>query len=720
MSFQEPQDPLINALQDLIDDMKSSANRQEFKEVLDKIYNMFPFVDVTEFLEQYVYGEYSKELIRKFNLSGYLEYNKLLQLLKIGKKRRSKQKGDRAKEINLSDVKLAKRYRYLTEALGGFRHHIDDMMAKSALRMIMTLQLYRNEDRLMTKEDLVTSVSGAIKDFKHLVPTHCASLLPADSKKLEQMIVHVLHDMDNESLLETDSLDKIRLEKHQLRIQDYLLNTIRRIEGITHEKLAVTIKEKLAAMSHMPHSMILIALDELATGYKIVRKEGYWKLRPYYDEYFTFDGYRKIGSEAEYYAKKGRKFFGRTITPDEFIDEIIDLERGDFEDQDDQVTRIAGMILSNSNMMAHPPNELLRFDFAVDLSNYEFTKQQMKVIEKLDIDIRSNIVYVRVMINDRLTKQDLEIMISDIKERGRDEQGFVISFIPPDIQTREILRNDKTIQLISKKELREWCKITHTIPARRGAVAVVRQGDHMGSIVRIESVNYESGRADITRFPDMTWSTQYIGSLEEITLRVGTNQFAEISSKYFGFLGKLRQISKVEKFRSIVANGLAVSSDPVVNPDVVVSREKIECDFDKSYRVEIDLTEDVRVRSLEYSIDGLFSCTCFGWTQKSRTEGLCDHLIYTINEAVKEILSDDGPIPQRYVEYTLAKIEIMMDTFLDRLRYSSTGRSSVVICPNCDEVARTLDEVKDMFGYRQMGKGDQFSLRRQSWCRKCR
>ena len=139
------------------------------------------------------------------------------------------------------------------------------------------------------------------------------------------------------------------------------------------------------------------------------------------------------------------------------------------------------------------------------LSNYEFTKQQMKIIEKLGIDIRSNIVYIRVMINDRLTEQDLEGMILDLKDRGRGEQGFVISFMHPDAQAEKILKKDKTIQLISKHELHEWCKITPIIPARRGAVAIVRQGDHMGSIVKIESVNYESGKADIVRFPDMTW-----------------------------------------------------------------------------------------------------------------------------------------------------------------------------------------------------------------------
>ena len=133
-------------------------DKQEFKGVLDKIHDMFPFVDLAEFLELYVSGEYSKEMIRRFNLSGYSEYNKLLQILKLGKKRKSKQKGIHSKEMNLTDAKLAKRYEYLTAALDKFGQYIKDMMAKSALRMIMTLQLYYSGNEFALKEAFAASM----------------------------------------------------------------------------------------------------------------------------------------------------------------------------------------------------------------------------------------------------------------------------------------------------------------------------------------------------------------------------------------------------------------------------------------------------------------------------------------------------------------------------------------------------------------------------------
>ena len=720
VSFQEPQDPFIEGLQGLIDEMRLRADRQAFKKALDKIYERFPFVDLPEFLEMYVNGEYSKELIKKFNLSGYSEYKSLLQILKLGAKRRSSQKSPHAREMNLTDSKMASRYKYLRDTLGQFRQYVRDKAAGSVLRMIMILQLYRNEEAFESRKKVISSMSDTIKDFKHLVPEYSAIQLPTSRERIERMAEQILHDLEDESLLETDHSGHIRLERHQLRIPHYILHTIQGMEGITHQKLVSSLKERLPIMSHMPQVIFLVMLDELVASHQIIRKEGYWKFKPYYDEYFMFESYLKFESEVSASFKKNKQFFGRTIMPDEFINEIIELQRGDFEDQDDQVTRIAGMILSNSNMMTHPPNDLGEFDFAVDLSSYEFTKQQQKVMQSPGLDIRSNIAYVKVMINDRITGKEISDLSSRLKDRGRGEQGLVISFVRPDARAKKMLKIDKTVQLISEDGIREWCKITPVIPARRGAVAVVRQGDHKDSIVRIESVNYESGRADIVLFPNMAWGTQYIGSLEEITLPVGTEKFVDYSSKYFGFLGKLHQISRAERFRSIVVDGLTVISDPKRRPEVAVSLKKIECDLDERSKTLVDLTDSPNLQSLEYSTDGLFSCTCFRWRHKSKTYGLCGHLIFTLNEAVKEILSYASVVSDDDIERTLAKIEQKMDAFLCRLRYSSTNRSSTARCPSCGETASTLDEVRDLFGYRQMNKGNRFSLRRQSRCKKCR
>ena len=66
-------------------------------------------------------------------------------------------------------------------------------------------------------------------------------------------------------------------------------------------------------------------------------------------------------------------------------------------------------------------------------------------------------------------------------------------------------------------------------------------------------------------------------------MRVNIDEFVEISDKYFGFLSKLRQISKIERFRSIVADGLHFQSDLDAHPSVTILPKMIKCNLDEHY-----------------------------------------------------------------------------------------------------------------------------------------
>lgn len=714
-SFQEAADPFVETLQKTIDELQARSDAREFQKVLDKIYEKFPLVDLMEFLEQHVKGEHTKEMIKRFNLAGYGDHKSILQILKIGSKRKSSQKGPRTKEINMTDPKLAKRYVSLKEKLDASKQHMHKTAVRNALRTVLTLQLYENEAAFTRSKDLTESIPDTIGQFGHVMPSHCEELLGVERPILAKTARSVLQEMADESLLETDASGKIRLEPHQVRLPHYILNIVRNQTGITHEKLAVKIRENLPVMRHMPQAMLLVTLDDLVSNYKIIRKEGYWRSRPYFDEYFLFDDYMQMTERA---ASKKRRFCGRRIKPDDFVREILALEKGDFEDQDDQVTRIAGMILSRSNMMRHPPNELDDFDFAVDLSRYEFEEKEREIMREMGLVIRSSNVYVKVMISDRITPKTLRRLIALLRDRERGEQGFLVSFAPVNSRVKSLLEDDKTIQLITREGLTRWCSTTPVIPTRRGAVAVVRQGDHKGDIVKVESVNYESGLADIVLLPNRDAKTQYIGSLEEITLMPRTEKFAEYASKYFAFLGKLWSITKTKKFREIVADGMPAAAESRA-PVVDMVRGIISCEFGKNARVLVDLSDSPDARSLRYSVDGLFSCTCLKWKHLNRTEGLCRHIVFCLNEAVKKILSSDDSISGQKTEIMLSQIEAKMDVFLDRLKYSTDG-ASAVRCPNCGVQAATLGDVKRLFGYRQMDPNKKFSLRRQSRCAKCR
>lgn len=713
--FEEIRDPLIVALQDAIGVLQARGDKREFRKVLDKIYLKFPLVDLVEFVDLYVEGEYAKEMIRKFNLAGYADHKDILQILRMRQKRKSIQKGPVAKKINLTDPKMAERYNSIKEKLKPHIPYMREKITHNALRMILTLLLYKNEDSFSSVKDLANTVPETIEQFGHVIPAHCKDLLGVDPTDRTSMAKSILQDMRYESLLDVDASGRVRLERHQLRLQQYMLNAIHKQSGITHEGLAVKIRKNLPVMQHMPQAILLIMLDGLIRDYKILKKEGYWKLRPYFDEYFPFDDYVDV---PKHQAVKKSRFFGRRIRPDDFIKEVLALEKGDFEDQDDQVTRIAGMVLSRANMMKHPPNELDEFDFAVDLSQYEFAKSEQEIMQSMGLVIRSNHVYVKVMISDKVTPEVLGYLSDLLSNRGRGEQGLVISFSRISKDAKSILERDRTIQLITKDGLMKWCNITPVIPTRRGAVAVVRRGDYKGHIVKVASVNYESGLADIIMFPNMYAGTQYIGSLEEITLHPKTELFVDHSNKYFTFLGKLRAISKTTKFREIVADGISVLTEGKTSI-IDMNNGIIRGNFGKSVRVLVDLADEPDAHSLEYSTEKLFSCTCTKWRDQNRADGLCPHIIFTLNEAVKRILSSDNSISGRKIGIMLSQMEVKMDVFLDRLKYS-TNDSGVVRCPNCGMEARTLDEVKSSFGYRQMDPNKKFSLRRQSRCRWCR
>ena len=722
MAFQEPIDPFVEKLQELIEVLKQDINYKEFENVLKIIDEEFPFVDLIEFLEMYVDGEYSRVLIEKFHLLGYTDYYKLLQILKLNKKRISGKKNSESRKINFGDKSLAKRYEFLHRVLSKYQKQIKNKINHNVLRAIIILELFSNSQNFINKKEISQSIFQAIQNLEHLVLAPHAPLSTINNGEINELADMIISDLRDNLFIETDEQDNFRLLPHQLLISEYIFKIIQnRTNGVTYQELITSLKEKLPIIAQIPSALIVITLQDLIDQNKIIRKEGYWKFKPFFDQFFTSENYQKMNSENSYTFRKNREFFGRRITPDEFIQELFELQRGNFEDQDDQVTRIAGMILTNSNMMSHPPNELKDFDFVVDLSSYEFTKEQQQVIQNLNLVITSNVIYIKVMINEKITVSDISDLILKLKARERNEQGFIISFENTDKLIEQILEKNKTIQIISKKELEEWCKITPIIPSRRGAVAVVRQGDNRGSIVKIKSINYESGRADIILFPKMEEKTQYIGALEEITIPVSIKNFVEYSNIYFQFLGKLRQISNTDLFRKIVSQGLTINSRHQDQPKIDFIPEKyMGCSIQGGFKTEIDFTKILDALSLRYAIKDLFSCTCFQWNRNSRKNGLCDHLIFTLNEAIKEILASEKHLSYRRIEFNLKQIEKRMDLFLNRLRYSNCDESINAECPKCRVVVGSLKEVEDIFGFRQMKKENKFSLRRQSQCKKCR
>lgn len=335
-------------------------------------------------------------------------------------------------------------------------------------------------------------------------------------------------------------------------------------DGVQYQILVTKILREFPLLRMLPgRDEIDGMLDNLERNGSIICKHAFWKFTPYSNLLFSFDSYRYRMAEmrAQLVALGRTKFFGRRITPDQFISELQMLELGDIGDRDDQVTRIAGLVLSDAALLQSPAEHVPGFDFVVDFANYNFRPEHVEMMKRLDFDVRSKILHCKVMINNEITINKIDDLCSVIPDG---EQGVVFTCrsVTPDIRRR--VRDDRTMQVIDKDGIRAWCSITSTIPCRLNSVARVMYGDSRGKAVAVRSVNYESGMATVEAAPDRREITLPIGCLEEIgpdTVALTDadsgdsarkqnkvvsieDYFAAVSEDYFNFLCDLASLAQ--------------------------------------------------------------------------------------------------------------------------------------------------------------------------------
>ena len=151
-------------------------------------------------------------------------------------------------------------------------------------------------------------------------------------------------------------------------------------------------------------------------------------------------------------------FRGREITPDKFIEELLELEKGDLGDEDDQVTRLAGLVLAESVKLQTPHEDIKEFDFTVDIKNYNFRPDQLEAMSKLDFKINSEILHVKVMLEEILNFKKYE----ELREKvPQNEQGVVITFKKVPNNVKRAIEKDSTIQVIDEEGVKIWIAMKH-------------------------------------------------------------------------------------------------------------------------------------------------------------------------------------------------------------------------------------------------------------------
>ena len=367
---------------------------------------------------------------------------------------------------------------------------------------------------------------------------------------------------------------------------------------------------------------------------------------------FLNENYEKILQNLKQFDGSSLKFYGREISPERFIYELTELKKGDFGDQDDQVTRIAGLVLAESVKLHSTPEEIHQFDFIIDITNYNFRDEQLKAMEKLDFKIKSNIIHCKVMLDEVLNMKKYNELKNALPVN---DQVIVISFKKIPSNVKQILETDTSIQIIDEEGLKIWISISSVIPSRKNSIAKL----HFDPITKLEKklvkinlIDYEDGLASVSILPEMNEVTVLARCLEEIPLfESKPSDFNLYSKNYLEFLIILSAISTHDNF--IVG---FFKNKFIEEP--VGSKIQLQANFDHN-TVNLDLHA--------YTKKSAFMCSCIQYAENPLH--LCPHLISTLDYMFRRFSFTDESWPDNSLLKNILDIAIRknIEIILDRL-----------------------------------------------------
>lgn len=499
-----------------------------------------PMLFLPAFIEDFVAGMPSSRMIDKYAMLNFNNLQSSVTLLKL-KSRPHKDANLNAKDKNLQDQEMGMRYDFLSKYANLLYAPLEGLLNHNILRTLVSYSILRHT--FIAGENLQDCVTDAYRTTNMRI-----SILSNKSRtdSFEKYLSDDIYIKISDIISRFNEQGYVIVRGNDVSVTSKYENSVERVYNILRDETNGIRYSSLqrAVFDEFPLFRLAIPsthvfediLDMLESKNLLVRKKAFWKYSPHSDHLFATENYgammAKISKQA---IESGRvKFFGRKIKPDLFLDEIKSLEYGDIGDEDDQVTRIAGLVLSDAAMLRSPHENMEEFDFVVDLKSYSFRPEQEEIMKKLDFRVESTIFHCKVMINEAVTPSVLA-RLADVLPAG--EQGIVFTCVSIDSAVSDIIASDKTIQIINEDALREWCAITPVTPCRKDSVAKVRYGDNRGKIVTVKSLNYESGLATAETVLGGKEILIPIGSMEEMLPNISSlEDFEAASENYRGFL----------------------------------------------------------------------------------------------------------------------------------------------------------------------------------------
>ena len=328
--------------------------------------------------------------------------------------------------------------------------------------------------------------------------------------------------------------------------------------------------------------------------------------------------YEKIQRKSRNLDPHNTKFYGRNISPDTFVRELLELETGDIGAHDDQVTHICGLILSDSIKLIPPREKSSEFDFVIDITDYSFRKGQLAAMKNLDFQIHSDIFHCKVMIDEILTLDKLKRLTDALPFS---QQGIVFTFKKIPEHVKSILQDEQLIQIIDEKGLKTWMGTRSTTPSRKNSIAKLHFDPVTKlerKLVKINSIDYERGLATVSIFPEMSESTVLVRSLEEITLNEpNASSFETYANNYFEFLNMLSKLTSV-------SNLIEGMFNQKIQNSVIHTHNSLEMKFEHHH---------VKLSLISASKNRIAMCDCMAWAEDKFY--LCPHLVSSFDHAFR-------------------------------------------------------------------------------------
>lgn len=658
--FAEWSDPVVRGM-----NPKDMAMTDRLITLVTKVSKKHPLIFLPDFVEDVVSGMPTGEIMSKHNIASHPDYHNLVNSTIKLKGRRSKGKAH-SRERNLNNK--------------GWRDQYDGIMFSSAAMYDLLVELHRCNiltaavvdailrDQYISSSNLEAAVIKSYNAVRSRV--HKPQAGPAnhssteyDSSKMCEKARQVVSQLAAQGHVTSLDNNVSVLEKYS-RTDSVVYSMLKdKKYGMSYQALMSATMQELPLLKLVPGTDVLDdCLARLESKHLIVHKRSGSNRSTNSRQLFAKEMYdQRMREVMKDVVSTKVKFFGRKTTPGQFVSELLRLDPGDLGDRDDQVTRIAGLVMSNAAVPQGPRDNTGVFDFMVDISNYEFSTEQVDLMKRLDFEARSTAFHCKVMIGETVTPAVLARLASAVP---KGEQGVVFTCKDVPAAVIATTKKDRTIQIVDKHGIQEWCSIAPIMPCRKNSVVIVKYGDAVGRVAIVRALNYESGMATALLAPNRAEVTLPIGSLKEIgpDMYDTSDEFGEVSESFFRLVCSLDKIAP-----GTFDDGISYCDVPVYKNREEMMRSSRPDLFEDSehppYPLEPESSEFDRYVLFETGTHAKISstfgrtmeCTCLHKANQEYRTTLCQHIVAAIPAVIS---NESNPIAAiAHIEKNLSMIK---------------------------------------------------------------